>query len=157
MNTIRISGTVLSCDNIRIFGCSDVASGANNGTRPPRGAGKVFVVVVGPDLLAVVGCWRLFCCCSRNHQVDSCELTCSIKRSHEQQQWYSTCLKRRTHTTVKLTYYSRLPSTRFCVINQVLAGMSGQNREPNTPVGEFDSKSKVVGEDCRPRTTVGHL
>ena len=55
-----------------------------------------------------VGCLLLIgCCCSRNHQVDSCELTCSIKRSHEQQQWYSTCLKRRTHTTVKLTYYSR--------------------------------------------------
>ena len=102
-------------------------------------------------------CCLLFCCCSRSHQVDSCKLTCSIKRSHEQQQWYSTCLKRRTHTTVKLTYYSRLPSTRFSVINQVLAGMSGQNREPNTPVGGFDSKSKVVGEDCRPRTTVGHL
>ena len=110
-------------------------------------------VSVGYLLLVVL----LFCCCSCNHQVDSCKSTCSMKRSHEQQQWYSTCLKRRTHTTVKLTHYSRLPSTRFCIINQVLVGMSGQNREPNTPVGGFDSKSKVVGEDCRPRTTVGHL
>ena len=31
--------------------------------------------------------------------------------------------------------------------------MSSQNREPNTPVGGFDSKSKVVGGDRHPRTT----
>ena len=74
----------------------------------------------------IVGCLLLVgCCCSRNHQVDSCEPTCSIKRSHEQQQRYSTRLRRHTHTTVMLTYYSRLSSTRFCVINQVLVGMSG--------------------------------
>ena len=106
---------------------------------------------VGCLLLVVL----LFCCCSRNHQVDSHEFTCSIKRSHEQQQRYSTWLRRRTHTTVS-RHYNRWSGQVLC--HKSSFGWYGWPEQGvKHPCGESDSKSKVVGEDCRPRTTVGHL
>ena len=95
------------------------------------------------------------CCCSRNHQVNSCEFTCSIKRSHEQQQRYSTWLRRRTHTTVS-RHYNRW-SGQVLYHKSSFGWYEWPEQGAKHLCGEFDSKSKVVGEDCRPRTTVGHL
>ena len=97
-----------------------------------------------------------YCCCrSRNHQVDSYEPLVWCRGYTNNSNGAPNVLERRTHATASQ------PHSRWS--GQVLCHESsfGRYEWPEQsvwlPCGKFDSKSKVVGEDCRPRTTVGHL
>ena len=111
-------------------------------SNPQRWKSEVF------DYLLGLGC---YCRCSRDHQVDSCEFTCSIKRSRKQQHRYPICLKRHTHATVSRPY-SRWSGQVPCHKSS-FGWYEWPGQGARHLCGEFDSKSKVVGEDCRPRTT----